>query len=158
MQLMKHSFEELSRLNYAIYTAPFPTMPDKTALIVAFEGEYGYGCEGNADARFINAIRQAAGTAWEHNALILDYRAMKYEWGDMLPICKGAERCSAEVESLIRVCSGSLVYQTTLISDLNRQGISTLIESDEFFDSLEDAMAWIEQEWRDFYADKSESV
>ena len=82
MQLIEHKFEELSQIQYSIYTCPFSSKDYLDALIVSFHGEYGYGSGGADDARFMQAIVRAALAAWSTFGLVLDFRNLKYEWGD----------------------------------------------------------------------------
>jgi hypothetical protein len=130
MELVEHTFEELSKLKYRIYTTTLSNECQNNVLVVAFEGEYGFGCKGNADARLIAAIIAGVRAAWESSYFVLDYRSMTYEWGDMLPLATGQEKMSDEVFQMLRVFGSAPGCSATLISDRNRDSINSLIASD----------------------------
>ncbi len=159
MEVIEHTFEELSALKYRIYTTTLPNLSQIEVLIVAFEGEYGYGCKGNSDATYINAIIVASATAWEHSCFILDYRNMKYEWGDKLPVETGRGRLTDDEERVLRIFNALPNHSATLISKRNRRGIRSLTPSSAkkwLFESLEDALAAFESAWHQFYREASE--
>src|SRR5260370_42510633 len=95
MELTEKKPEDLSKLRYQFFTCPFTQRPSSKALIVAFEGEYGYGAKGNSDAPFMAAIIKAGLDAWGSAALIIDLPKMSYEWEDMFgqALSAGAGRC-----------------------------------------------------------------
>src|SRR5262245_39284058 len=85
MELTEHSLRELSDLQVRFFTTPLRRVEGAEALIVAFEGKYGYGSGGNRDALFMELMAKAAlGICWRSRALIFDLRAMSYEWGDAI--------------------------------------------------------------------------
>jgi hypothetical protein len=90
MKPVQHTFEELSRLKYSIYTCPYPSMPEREFLIVAFGGEYRSGPEGDSDGLFMTAIVKAALAVWSGWGLILDFRKLKFEGGDAITHALGA--------------------------------------------------------------------
>lgn len=135
IELTEHTLEELSDLKYRIYTTSLPNLPSREVLIVAFEGEYGFGCRGNGDATYINVIITAAEAAWQTSFLVLDYRAMTYEWGDMLPLEWGPEETTAETDRVIRLSGGSPKCSAVLVSERNRDSIYSLVNSEEVYAS-----------------------
>ncbi len=131
-------------------------MPNKDVLIITFEGDYGVGCRGNGDATFISTMIDAARASWPSSCFVLDYRAMSYEWGDMLPLMLGPEETSAEVAPMHRAFGAMPYCCATLISDLNREAIASLLASAYgygsdptwLFDGLGDALEAFEGVWR----------
>lgn len=153
MELTEHTFEELSALKYHIYTTTLPNLPKIDVLIVSFGGEYGYGSKGNGDATYINAIITAAECSWESNCFVLDYRNMKYDWGDKLPVATRHELLNDEELRILRVFNAMPKQEATLISKRNKKGIHSLTtpsQKDWLFDSLEDAFAAFENAWHEF--------
>ena len=144
MQLKERKLEELSNLTYKIFTCPFKEKSYLDAIVVAFYGEYGFGSAGNEDAHFMTAIIKAALAAWVPQALIIDLRQMTYEWGDLIAraIDAGAgQYYDAPFPTAI------------VISDRNREGLTSLISQELFadpekwlFDSLETAMQAVEEQ------------
>lgn len=157
MKLTEHTFEELSALKCRIYTTLLPGVSEKEVLIVAFEGEYGYGCKGNSDATYIHAMLTAAEAAWQTSFLVLDYRAMSYEWGDRLPLDWGPEQLTLGAEKIVQLFKGVPKHTAVLVSERCRESIKSLINAEEvyghcagsgipwLFDDLEAALAAFEQ-------------
>ena len=157
MELTEHTFAELSFLTHRIFTTRLPNVPSQDVLIVAFEGEYGYGCKGNGDATYIHAMLTAAEAAWQTSFLVLDYRAMSYQWGNRLPLDWGPEQMTKEETKIVRLFGGVPKCTAVLVSDQCRDGIASLISSKEMygpragsgipwlFDDLEAALAVFEQ-------------
>ncbi len=160
MNLTEHTFEELSALKYRIYTTSLPNVPSREVLIVAFEGEYGFGCKGNSDAEYINATITAAEAVWQTSFFVLDYRAMSYEWGDMLPLDWGLKPVTPEADKLLRGLGSIQKCSAVLVSERNREGISSLINAEEIYGSragsgipwlfkeLDAALAAFEEVWQ----------
>jgi hypothetical protein len=59
-------------------------------LVIAFTGEYRPGSAGNADAHFMHGAAFAGVEASNPSAVIFDFRALKYVWGDMLEMVYNA--------------------------------------------------------------------
>ncbi len=144
MQLTERRLDELSNLRYRIFTCPFGKRSDQTAIVVGFEGEYGYGSKGNGDALFMTAIIKAALAAWDSVALILDLRAMVYEWGDLI----GSAVFAGADKYLDAPFPTSIV-----ISDRNREGMTSFMRDEMgqdpqkwLFDSLEEALRAVEEQ------------
>jgi len=143
MELTERKLEDLSQLHYRFYTCPFFEHPSSKALVVAFEGEYGYGAKGNDDAIFMAAIIKAGLEAWGHSALIIDLRMMSYVWGDMI-----GQALTAGHGRYINA-----VFPTgVIVSDRNREGLTSFVrqELDEdpakwLFESLADALRAVEE-------------
>jgi hypothetical protein len=53
-------------------------------LVASFSGVYREGSSGGPDARFIEALGQAAVIAWEPEGMILDFSNLEYSSGDDL--------------------------------------------------------------------------
>ena len=58
--------------------------PAYDILVVKFSGHYPDGSAGNASARFMYAMGNAALSAWDPSAVIIDLVDLHYQWGDML--------------------------------------------------------------------------
>ena len=167
MHLVEHTFQEMSALEYRIYTTPLPSFPQSNVLIVAFEGTYGVGSKGNGDAEFINAIIAGAQSAWEASSFVLDYRGMVYEWGDRLTVATGQEKQTPEEHKLLGPFCPGPRCSATLISDRNREAIHSLVRSEYghnpdavagsedawLFDDLASALAAFENAWHQFQAE-----
>jgi len=164
MELVEHTFAELSELKYRIYTTLLPNVLHREVLVIAFEAEYGYGCKGNGDAIFINAVITGARAAWASSFFVLDYRGLNYAWGDMLPVETGQKEMAAEKQRLLRAFGGVLECSATLISDRNREAMHRLLASDYglgsdtswMFDDLASALAAFENTWRQFQAERAD--
>ncbi|MEP7284786.1 MAG: hypothetical protein ABI947_03330 [Chloroflexota bacterium] len=145
MKLHPLRLEDLSNLKYEFFSCSFLTVPQRTVLIVAFEGEYGYGSKGNGDASFMEAIIRAALAAWGPWALILDLRKMTYEWGDEI-----LKAISASQERYF-----DLPFPTAIvISDKNSEGLTSLVLEEMFsdpatwlFNSLDAALQAVEEQY-----------
>lgn len=138
MHITEISLDQLSKLHYKFFTCPLENAPYRKALIVAFDGEYGYGSKGNSDAAFMSSMIKAGLEAWGPAALIIDLRAMSYEWGDMIgsAIAAGADR---NIDS---------PFPTAIVvSDRNREGMTSFVQREMgqepgkwLFETLEDAL------------------
>lgn len=115
-----------------------PLHADLSVLIVAFQGEYGHGSQGNDDATFMKLITSAALEAWPAHVLILDFRKLRYEWGDMLSnvLTQLEPRpASAEEEMLHQIFGPAgpirrIQRGFVLVSDLCREGMTSLIRDE----------------------------
>jgi hypothetical protein len=135
---------ELSKnLDYKIYSCPFEAKAYFEAIIVAFSGNYGFGSRGSDDAKFMTAIIKAALAAWKPLGLVIDLSQMQYEWGDLI-----AKAIDAGAGHYI-----DRPFPTTIVvSDLNREGLTSLIREEMggnpkewLFESLEAAIQTIEK-------------
>lgn len=59
-------------------------------LLIAFHGEYRPGSAGNDDAYFMYGLATAGVEARRPAGIILDFRDLKYVWGDMLELVYNA--------------------------------------------------------------------
>lgn len=80
--MRKLLIEDLSKL--ACGYALFNTAEGSDILVVSFQGEYGYGSRGNGDGTFIRAEIMRGLAAFEPSGVVLDFRQMRYEWGNTL--------------------------------------------------------------------------
>lgn len=132
MELIEHTFEELSAFKCRIYTTLLPGISEKEVLIVAFEGEYSDSGKGS-DSTYIDVMLAAAEAAWQTSFLVLDYRLMSYQWGDRLPLEWGPERLTAEEEKIVRLFGSIPKHTAVLVSDLCRESIESLINAEEIY-------------------------
>lgn len=82
MILTEHRFDELSNLQYRVFLGVLEGEHNRTVLVLNFTGTYGIGSKGRRDADFMQAITEAALTAWNCDAVIFDLREFAYEWGN----------------------------------------------------------------------------
>ena len=106
MKLTEHTFAELSALKYRIFTTCLPNVPNKDILIAA------------------------ARAAWGSSCFSLDYRALEYEWGDGLLVQTGYEEVTQETAATMQMCGAMPDCSATLISNLNREAITSLLRSE----------------------------
>ncbi len=55
-----------------------------TVLVASFAGDYAVGSKGNGDGVFIAAETMRGLVAYDPSAVILDFREMRYSWGNTL--------------------------------------------------------------------------
>lgn len=137
MQLIEHRFEELSHLQYRVFTCQVGGKHDPTILVLKFSGAYGIGSEGNCDATLMQAITNAALSTWYSHAIVFDLREMRYEWGDAIWRVFGRGAQSHFVEGL---------PIALVVSDLCRSGfMSCQVLVPPIFDDLESAIAFVSE-------------
>jgi hypothetical protein len=133
MELVEHRFEDLSRIQYRIFTCALGGKHNPMALVLKFSGVYGVGSAGNNDADFMRVITRAARSAWRSDAVVFDLRDLAYEWGDSTWGVFG--RRLSEVDGL---------PSALVVSDLCRAGFSTCARLvPPMFDDLESAIAFV---------------
>src|SRR5579862_5459896 len=113
MELVKHRFRELSRLQYQILTSAIGGRHNPTALVLKFSGDYGIGTAGNGDAAYMRIVTRAAVSAWPCDAVVFDLRDMTYWWGNSIWGLFGNSIPPSGVEALPRAL---------VVSDLCRRG------------------------------------
>jgi hypothetical protein len=144
--LQERHLSDLSTLRCRMYACSLIEGQDHPeAIIIAFEGEYGYASAGNGDADFMAAMTHAALAAWSPSALIFDLREMTYEWGDAIvrALAAGEGRyIDAQFPTAI------------IVSPRNRDGLTTLIRdeiwqdpADWLFDTMEDAILTVRRKY-----------
>jgi hypothetical protein len=137
MKLVEHRFDELSRLQYRIFTCALGGKHNPTALFLKFSGVYGVGAAGKGDAEFMRVITRAATLAWHCRAVVFDLRELAYEWGNSIWEVFGPGVQPSSVEGL--PCA-------LVVSDLCRGGFSNcrgLVPP--VFDDLESAGAFVNE-------------
>ncbi len=143
MRLIERKLKDLSNLHYKIFTCSLPKRSHLDAIVVTFEGEYGYGSKGDGDAHFMAAIIKAALVAWRTSALVIDLRKMTYEWGDLI-----AMAIAAGQDQYIDAPFPTAI----IVSDHNRTGLTSLIRdeilgnpSEWLYNTLKDAINAVEE-------------
>jgi hypothetical protein len=81
--LKQISFEDLSNIHVEMFLSPGDDERGNT-LIAKFDGDYGIGCKGNLDAKFMQGAICRAVLSWEIDSIVLDMSNLSYEWGDMM--------------------------------------------------------------------------
>jgi len=138
MNLSEHSFEQLSDIQYRVFTTKLGGKISPSALVLEFVGRYGHGSGGNDDATFMRAITLSAISAWDAGAVLFDLRELDYEWGDEIWSVFGSQSIPpAMLEE----------PQALIVSDRCREGFSTCSDMvPEMFDDLDSAIAYVRQE------------
>jgi hypothetical protein len=140
MDLSEHRFDELSRLQYRIFSCSLGGKHHAKALVLKFSGVFGDGSEGNGDGDFMLAITRAATLVWHSNAVVFDLRELTYEWGDSIWRIFGRGIEPSGTEGL--PCA-------LVISDLCRGGFSTCQSIvPRMFDDLESAIGFVGEQAR----------
>ena len=82
MNLSPIKLEDLSAITHTVLLPETKKFASPAFKVIAYSGEYRYGAGGNADARYIVATATAAHKAWFSEGIVIDFSALKYEWGD----------------------------------------------------------------------------
>jgi hypothetical protein len=135
MDLVEHRFDELSRLQYRIFTCDLGGKHNPTALLLRFVGTFGVGSAGNKDADFMRVITGAAISAWRCHAVVFDLRELAYVWGNGI---WDVFRDGVQTSGVKRLpCA-------LVVSDLCRRGFSTCRRVvPPMFEDLETAMTFV---------------
>jgi hypothetical protein len=147
-KLTPRKFKDVSSIEYSLFTCPLITWPDKNVLVAEFRGE----CRDNGDADFMTGIIKAANEVWFVSALILDWRKLKYEWGNEIAQPMGAL-------GIHRVNNKNISAPTAIIvSDLNSSGLTSLVNQEMdgkpeelLFNSLEEALAAVDKQAHEIF-------
>jgi len=127
-------------------TLPLPSQGNRTVLVLAFDGQYLPGAMGNRNASFmIKTIRNELEN-WKPYGLILDFRQLEYEYGDMMDgVLQVAEN----------IFLGASCPTVVVTSKLNRDGLIGLVVSVMgdtvsrwLFNTIDDALAAIDKRHR----------
>jgi hypothetical protein len=133
MELIEHCFDELSNIQYRIFTCDISGERNATALVLQFSGIYGYGSGGNDDGEFMRTITLCALSLWRVDAVIFDLREFDYQWGNTI---WGMFGRSIDPSGI-----GDLPY-ATVVSDRCRAGFESCAGIvGPLFDDLEMAIA-----------------
>lgn len=84
MQLHEHRFDELSDIQYRIFTCDISDERTATAMVLRFTGSYGHGSAGNNDGHFMRTVTLSAVSLWMVDAVVFDLRELDYEWGNTI--------------------------------------------------------------------------
>ena len=84
MQLTEHRFEDLSDIEYRLYTCDITVNRRASAMVIAFSGTFGEGSAGNNDGVFMRMITHSALSVWRVQAVVFDLRELDYNWGDKI--------------------------------------------------------------------------
>jgi len=100
-------------------------------LVLKFAGTYRHGSAGNPDATAMFARARSALAAWHPDALVFDFRALDYRWGDGMLRVVGIESDFPDTPLPTVVAAG----------EGSRAGLSSLLTKSSLFDELELAIA-----------------
>jgi hypothetical protein len=132
MQLTPHCFDDLSDIQYQIFTQTDARTRRATVMILQFSGTFGGGSAGNDDGVVMRMITFAALSVWHADGVVFDLRELNYVWGDKIWEIFGCGIDPSGVEQL---------PYATVISDRCRQGFSTCMSIVEpVFEELEPAI------------------
>lgn len=132
MEFTEHRFNELSDIEYRIFTCDISGDRKATALVLQFSGSYGHGSAGNGDGQFMRTITLCALSLWNVDAVIFDLRELDYEWGNTIWGIYGRSFDPSGI--------GDLPY-ATVVSDRCRAGFETCAGIvGPMFDGLESAI------------------
>lgn len=135
MTLTEHRFDELSKLQYRVFIGALEGKHKHAVLVLKFSGTYGIGSAGRGDANFMQAITEAALTAWTCDAVVFDLRELAYEWGNDIWALFGRG---------IRYSAIKDLPQALVVSDSCRGGFSTCgTIVPPMFDDLESATSFV---------------
>jgi hypothetical protein len=130
LRLRPVDFAELSGLRHEILISEERPSAIPEVLVIRYFGVYRDGGAGRGDALYIVATAEAARKAWFSRCTVLDFRDLRYSWGDEmqwvtsigwdrvvqcrepLGIVVG-EKCRAALEFLLRdeydsLCAGTI--------------------------------------------------
>lgn len=139
MKLSPIKLEDLSSITHIVQLPEAKKFSSPAFKVISYSGEYRHGAEGNADARYIIATATAAHKAWFSEGIIIDFSALKYEWGDEMEWILGI------APSAPTKCAFPLVI---IVGDKCKQALQTLMP-DEYaeycVESLDDAIRLLEE-------------
>jgi hypothetical protein len=95
-----------------------PSATERKVLVVSFEGLYRPGARGNKDAGDMIAFIQEGLQAFSPDGLILDFRNLEYDYGDMM---------DGVLESAEGTWGGRALPAVVVTSHLNRSGLTGLV-------------------------------
>ncbi len=118
INLERQNLKNWSDIQISFQLGQFRTFFRRQILVVAYSGEYGVGCEGNADARYMSAMGKMGIELYTPDAVIIDFQDLEYVWGDMLAMVFGlgglknyphnipramvvGEKCKKAIETLL---------------------------------------------------------
>jgi hypothetical protein len=84
MKLTEHRLQDMSKIEARYFTGPASKKDYLDILVIRYTGSYGYGSDGNGDARYMRAMAMAGTETYRCWGVIHDLRELHYEWGDML--------------------------------------------------------------------------
>lgn len=147
-RLSELRFDDLSSIRCRFFACLLPSGPSWEAIVIAFQGEYGFGCRGADDAAYMKAMIVGADAAWGPDAIILNLRELRYEWGDEMADVLSTAACLPGAGCVEEEAEHAPARCAIVASDLNRDGLTSLVDEELFsqpedwlFSSLEDAVA-----------------
>ncbi len=82
IRLTPVTLAELSGIRHETFTSEVPPFEVPEFLVVQYFGVYRDGSAGRGDALYIVATATAARSAWYSRCTVLDFRELRYSWGD----------------------------------------------------------------------------
>ncbi|MES2072016.1 MAG: hypothetical protein V4488_16790 [Pseudomonadota bacterium] len=144
MELTQVTLKDLSRIEHEVYLPPFEKYLSPEFKLIAFQGIYGHGSAGKADARYMQAVCRAAHEAWYTSGTILDFSNLEYEWGDEME----------QVIDCLDRSPGNCTYPLAIVvGSRSEQALRSLLQEsydDLCFRELESALIAIRNKKRAF--------
>jgi hypothetical protein len=101
MKLTEKRLQDVSEIEVRYFTGPSSKYDFSSILVVKYRGDYGYGSEGNGDARFMLGMAQAGISTFFPCGLIHDLSELSYEWGDMLECVFIGPDCASSPRAIV---------------------------------------------------------
>lgn len=126
-------------ISYSIERWSRSKRPFLSVIHLSFAGDYRDGSGGAPDAHFIRGITRTVNEIWRPSAMILDLRAVKYEWGDEMDLVLDLPtKISAIVVG--GKCEPAI---STLLYGLRTN--KSVVEEANYFDALDPAIDFVAQ-------------
>lgn len=126
-----------------LFSCPLPSFPSESCLVAEFHGTIDHTSGHEGGYGYMHSMIGTGFAACKPAAMLLDFRGLKYESGD----------------DMCRILDQRLIAKV-IASDLNRNGLTSLITSKlfldpsrEIFESLECALHACDEAYREFLRD-----
>lgn len=143
MELKPCNLDDLSTAKVSFAAGSLRSTPHAEVLVIKFIGKAANSREYHGTFSFMNAMIAAGVAAWSPFAVVLDLRQLSYEWGDEMS------------GTLTSAYDGDSRYSpptAVVVSDLNREGLTSLVIQEMFaspedwlFDTVEDAITAVDR-------------
>lgn len=129
---------ECPTMSHRIFLLQDEAQEEQAVLIVAFDGRYRDGSDGNPDAAYMRGqIDLACGVWWFHDGLVIDLSNLAYDWGDA--ILAGLYHPHGRPCAIVVGPDCEAALATLMIDDADETPRVT--DFDDVFDDLNEAIA-----------------
>ena len=153
MMLIPRVLEDVSEVKVSFFTTRLTTDTAQNGegiVVIAFASERNVN---RADLSFMNGMKLAAAQVWHPVAIVLDFRKLRYVWGDTMH----SLFCSPyPVNALQEIFSGGANKRFPIVavfSAYNIEGLTSLVQKEMsmepshiLFGSIDEAVAAVEAE------------